>query len=179
MNQIQRPTATPSSRLQMAGRVVRRHLLGSLFLAVSTIAHAQESGTISGRVINPDKGEYIRNAEIQVEGMTLVVNSGADGSYRLHNIPAGRVVLKVTYSGLPPATATLMLPPGGNVTHNFELRSIEHIAPGDSTTKMDPFTVSTSREGQAKAIMAQKASLTDTNVIAADSFASLAEGNVA
>jgi iron complex outermembrane recepter protein len=179
MNQIQRPTATPLSRLQMAGRVVLRHLLGSLFLAVSTIAHAQESGTISGRVINPDKGEYIRNAEIQVEGMALVVNSGADGSYRLHNIPAGRVVLKVTYSGFPPATATLTLPSGGNVTHNFELRSIENFASSDSTTKMDPFTVSTSREGQAKAIMAQKASLTDTNVIAADSFASLAEGNVA
>jgi TonB-dependent receptor len=66
--------------------------------------------------------------------------------------------------------------PGQTTVRDFELRNAET---SGGLVRMEALTVSTGREGQAKAIMEQKAAMTATNVIAADSFGSLAEGNVA
>ena len=56
---------------------------------LTSSAHAQTSGTgtLSGRVFNPATNEYVRNAEIQVEGTNLTTYSRDDGSYVLPACP--------------------------------------------------------------------------------------------
>jgi TonB-dependent receptor len=154
-------------------------LVFTITVSGQNLALAQGMGTIAGRVSIPAQGEYVRSAEIRIEGMQAVANSDANGSYRLYNVPAGRATLTVTYTGYEPVSVSVLVIRGQTLTQNFDLRSAELTALADHTVKMDVFTVSTGREGQAKAIMEQKAAMTATNVIAADSFGSLAEGNVA
>lgn len=135
---------------------------------------------VSGRILVPELGEYVRNAEIRIEGADTVVHSGPDGTYRMPNLPAGNYVIVVRYAGYDPASASVSVQAGGTAVQDFSLsRRQAEDGQGGSVVSMAAFSVSTGREGQAKALMEQKAAMTMTNVIAADSFASLAEGNVA
>ena len=60
-------------------------------------AQSQGSGTILGRVYNPTDGEYVQDAEVRVQGTSLVTVSGDDGSYRLVNVPAGPATVLVSW----------------------------------------------------------------------------------
>ena len=139
----------------------------------------RSTGAIAGRILNPLLGEFVRNAEIRVEGTQVAANSSADGSYRLTGVPSGPATVTVTYTGYRPTSASVLVRPGQTATQDFEILTTEGKAGSAETIKMDAFTVSTGREGQAKAIMEQKTAMTATNVVAADSFGSLTEGNAA
>lgn len=139
-------------------------------------AESTPSGVIAGRIVDSVRGEYIGNAEIRLDGKNLVVTSTADGFYKIYNLSPGAYNVSVSYTGYPSEVAVVTVEPGQTTVRNFELRRAG--VAGDPI-KMEAFTVATGREGQAKAIMEQKAAMTATNVIAADSFGSLVEGNVA
>lgn len=47
------------------------------------------TGSLRGRVLNTATGEYVRNAEIRVEGTTIVTYSEDGGNFRLSGLPAG------------------------------------------------------------------------------------------
>jgi iron complex outermembrane receptor protein len=51
--------------------------------ASSNAAQAVGSGVVRGRVLNTATGEYVRNAEIRVEGTTIVAYSEDGGDFRL------------------------------------------------------------------------------------------------
>jgi len=74
----------------------RLFLLASMLLAFVVPAFAQATGTITGHVFNTVSKEYIRDAEIQVEGTNIAVASGTSGTYTLARVPVGEVTLKVT-----------------------------------------------------------------------------------
>src|SRR5689334_5163093 len=95
------------------------------FAALALVAsiHAQSaSGRITGRIFNPATQEYVRNAEVAVEGTNVVAFSSDDGSYVLSNVPPGNVSVTVTYTGYDRASATVSLGAGQTVTHDFELQ---------------------------------------------------------
>ena len=62
-----------------------------LALGQPLLAQAPATGRTMGRIFNPATQEYVRNAEITVEGTNAVAFSGDDGSYVLSNVPAGDV----------------------------------------------------------------------------------------
>jgi iron complex outermembrane receptor protein len=136
------------------------------------------AGVIEGRILDPKSGEYIRNAEVRVEGTTILAVSQGDGRYRLLNVPAGNVTLRVGYTGFHLATGSVAVAPGKTSVKDFELRDAAPL-PGDTIVALERFTVSSQREGTAKAIMEQRNSLTVKNVIASDTFGVMVEGNVA
>ena len=74
-------------------------LLVLLFAHLSALAQAPATGRVTGRVSNPATREYVRNAEVAVEGTNIVAFSGDDGSYTLPNLPAGEATVTVTYTG--------------------------------------------------------------------------------
>jgi TonB-dependent receptor len=93
-------------------------------------------------------------------------------------VPAGPAALFVAYTGYEPATATVVVAGGQTVTRDFDLQSTTRTKTGEVIT-LDQFTVSSRREGTAKAIMEQRAAMGIKNVIASDTFGDMMEGNIA
>ena len=155
-------------------------------LALSPTLHAQApaTGRVVGRIFNPATQEYVRNAEVSVEGTNTVAFSGDDGSYVLPNVPAGEVVVSVTYTGYDRNDSKVLIQSGQTSTRDFELKGSVYsggarpgAAAGD-VVKLEKFIVSNEREGNAKAIMEQRAALNMKNVVASDNFGDLTGGNI-
>lgn len=155
--------------------------LAMIWLAALGTANAQAAGTgvIQGRVFNPATKEYVRNAEIKVEGTNIVAVSEDDGSYRLSNVPPGSATLSINYTGYRADPATVNVAAGQVATRDFELISTL-VAPmkSDSPIQLQAFTVSTEREGNSKAIMEQKRNMNITTSVASDVFGDVTDGNV-
>lgn len=149
-------------------------------MAPAAEAQTQPTGLITGRVLNPATGEYIRDAEIRIEGTQQQALSEDGGYYRLINAPVGEVTVTATYTGHTTATAHVTVSAGATSTHDFELAPAT--SSGRATTeeviKLGTFVVSTEREGQAKAVAEQKEAMNVKNVVAADNFGDVAEGNI-
>ena len=147
--------------------------------ANSANASSPATGTITGRVFNPNTGAYVRNAQIRIEetGQTTVSEDG--GEFRISPVPAGKATVIVTYTGYRTATGTLTVTPGATVSQDFNIVStLDTSADAGSTIKLDQFVVSSVREGAAKAIMDQRNNMNVTNTVASDSFGDNAEGNI-
>ncbi|MFM9954900.1 MAG: TonB-dependent receptor domain-containing protein [Opitutaceae bacterium] len=157
-------------------------LMCALGIDVSLRAQSPSTGRIIGRIFNPATQEYVRHAEIAVDGTNLTTVSGDDGSYVLSNIPAGNVSVSVTYTGYDRAFSQVVLPAGQTATRDFELKGSTYrtgtSAGGDSVIKLAKFEVSSEREGNAKAIMEQRAALNMKNVVASDNFGDVTGGNI-
>jgi iron complex outermembrane receptor protein len=150
---------------------------------VAATAFAQAAtGKVSGRIFNPVTQQYVRNAEVRVAGTDAVAYSGDDGSYTLTDLPAGEVSLTVTYTGYDVATAKVALPAAGSAIQNFDLKGATYQpAAGKKDAEvvtLNSFVVSSEREGNAKAIMDQRAALNMKNVVATDNFGEVTSGNI-
>lgn len=136
-------------------------------------------GAITGRVFNPATGEYLRNAEVRIAETGQSTTSEGEGAFRLAPVAPGRVTLEVSYTGFRKATAVVDVAAGATAVKNFDLVStLENTTGADGTVKLQAFTVSTDREGSAKAIMDQRRNMNITNTVASDTFGDNAEGNI-
>ncbi len=148
------------------------YLLVSLVLFAS--ARAQTTGgTIEGRVLNLGTGEYLENARITIEGTGLATLTDSLGHYRFAAAATGTSKLRVFFTGLAADTATVVVKAGQITTQDFNLSRLD-------TVKLDKFVVATSREidGVAIAINEKRFAADIRNVIAADEFGPMADGNV-
>jgi iron complex outermembrane receptor protein len=136
-----------------------------------------DRGMIQGRVFNPSTGEYIRNAEIRVDGTALVAVSEDGGFFRLTNVPPGTVALTATYAGHDSIRTTVHLSAGAITMRDFEMAP-SRVGAGETTVKLEAFVVATERAGQAKAIAEQKNAMNIKTVVASDNFGDVFEGNV-
>ncbi len=153
-------------------------------------ARAQPAaGAIAGRVSNAATQGYVRNAEVRVEGTNLVAYTEDAGAYRIAGVPAGDVTLTVSYTGTETATARVTVAAGATATRDFELQSTVFnrgagaagaaIVPGkDDVLQLGAFVVASEREGNAKAIMDQRAALNAKSVVATDNYGDLTMGDV-
>ncbi|MBI5770739.1 MAG: TonB-dependent receptor [Verrucomicrobia bacterium] len=165
--------------LRLPLRWVALVLLG-FSLCSPMIAAAADTGTITGRVLNPATGEYVRNAEVTARNGALIAITDENGAYTLTDVPPGEVTVEVAYTGARKSTAVLTLAAGQTVSRDFELTSSLAGAPtAAEVVKLGAFVVASEREGNAKAIMEQKNSMNITNSVASDVFGDVAEGNAA
>jgi iron complex outermembrane recepter protein len=148
-----------------------------VFIAVPRL-HAQSTGTIEGRVFNPATGQYVRDAEVRLQGTERIVNTGSDGSFRFEGVAPGQATVTVNYTGYVTATEPLNVSAGQIATREINLTSAAAGARAGETVKLDVFTVSSEREGNAKAIMAQRRNMNITTSVASDIFGDVSEGNV-
>ncbi len=157
--------------------------LAALLLPLAPL-HAQ-SGTASleGRITNPATGTVVERARITIDGAELETFSDVDGYYRLTGVPAGTATVRATFTGFPPATATVNFTAGQAAQRDFELSPFgaprRATAPGE-VVQLDQFVVSTSREmsGAALAINEQRFAANTKTVVATDEFGDVAEGNI-
>jgi iron complex outermembrane receptor protein len=139
-----------------------------------------EPGRIEGRVLNADTRTYLNNARVVVEGTRLETVTNSDGEFRLANVPAGEVRLKVLYSGMEPQSATITVTPGGVGRKDFELALSEGRALREKdVVALESFVVeSTAMNAAAAAINEQKMSPNIKNVIVLDEIGDLGDGNI-
>ena len=79
-------------------------------------------GTVSGKVTDVKTGEPLAAAGVRLEGTELGGTTGEDGTYHVARVPAGTYKLTVRRIGYAPATKTVTVPDGGDVTADFGLR---------------------------------------------------------
>ncbi|MDR2674245.1 MAG: TonB-dependent receptor [Opitutaceae bacterium] len=177
---------TPPSHYARAALTLATRLL--TIVAALSVARAQTpapaaTGNIAGRVYDASSDQFVRNAEISVEGTAVASVSEDGGHYRLDNLPAGRTALILRYSGRQTRSFTVEVPPGGTVEFEMELGADDttgrQAKKDEDIVLLERFVVSGEREGNAKAYMEQKRSMSMKNVVSSDLFGDIADGNVA
>jgi iron complex outermembrane recepter protein len=134
-------------------------------------AQAQPSATgiVSGRVENALTGAYLQGAEVTVGNIAPVLTS-RDGTFTVRGVPAGSTTVRVYYTGLDVFTSTVSVVPGQPAEVNVTLSS--------NVQRLEAFTVSADREGEAASITRQRFAPNVMNVVSTDAFGSVADGNI-
>jgi len=154
-------------------------LLAFALAAANSSFAADLGGTITGRVQNVATGHYLNHARVAVHGTQIVTFTDDTGAYLVSEVPPGTAVLDVFYTGLDPQSAPVEVAAGRTAAKDFELTSRSRYG-GQAVVQLDAFLVSATREtdGAAIAINEQRFAPNIVNVVAADEFGSVAEGNV-
>ena len=147
-----------------------RRVLFLLLGLAAAVRPAAAQATLTGTVTNAATGAVLEGARVQLKGSTLETITDNLGAYRLEGLPAGDVVVLVTYTGLSPAESAATLGASGTVRRDVGLTA--------EIYRMSHFVVGSEREGNAKAITLQRLSDGVKNVVSADAFGALA-GNPA
>lgn len=155
---------TVSARLKMICALL-------FFIVPAAIAQtrAAASGTISGRVFDAVTGSYLEGAQVSV-GRGSPVLTDRDGSFALRNLAAGATEVRVYYTGMNLATHSVDVRPGETAQITVPLYS--------TAQKLEAFTVTAEREGNAASITRQRNAATVMNVVSTDAFGSIADGNI-
>ena len=133
------------------------------------------TGSVRGRVFNTATGEYVRNAEVRVEGTTIGTLSDDDGDFRLTGVPTGEMTVVVRYAGLQETRAVANVVAGEVAMLDVQLQAFSDTA---SVADDNELVVTAIRSGQASAIMERRAAPNAKNVVAADNFGALTMGDV-
>ena len=140
---------------------------------------ASGSGFISGRVSDPATGVYLRNAIVHITTAagTRTVTSGDRGEFQLADVPAGSVEITVNYTGFGEERKVVELHDGERERVDFDLFSTgKENATKDAQT-LNTVEVVSAREGDARAIMEQRASMNITNTLSTESYGEIIDGN--
>ena len=156
-------------------------LLGWWLAVAALPAQTPATGTIQGRVFNPSSKEYVGNAEVRLEGTNQVTYTENDGAFQFNGVPAGPAVIAVAFTGYLTVRDAFTVSAGRPAVREINLTStVASSAPTlkDGTVQMEAFTVSSEREGNSKAIMAQRRSMNISTSVSSDIFGDVADGNV-
>lgn len=140
---------------------------------------AQNVGVVSGSVFNPASGNYMGNAIVRITSSagTRTVTTGERGDFRLGDVAAGKVEILVSFTGFNNERQTIELAPGETRRVEFALRSSLARDAATDATNLDAVQVVGAREGDARAIMEQRASMQVINSLSAESFGEIGDGN--
>lgn len=146
----------------------------------ATPAATQATGVIVGRIQNAATGQYLNSARITVRGTNLVTFSDDSGAFRLPQVPSGPVTLDIFYTGLEPQQILVDVGAGATVERNIELSRGARYRNDTEVVKLESLVVSSSREmeGAAIAINEQRFAPNVVNVVSADEFGVVPDGNI-
>ncbi|MDE8654044.1 TonB-dependent receptor [Novosphingobium album (ex Liu et al. 2023)] len=148
-------------------------LAGAPALAQSA-AQPQGEGRITGTVVNAS-GNFLRGAEVRVEGSDIVGVTDSDGRFILQRVPAGTQQLSITYFGYETGRQSVDVGGGATVDITLALKPTATDGSGE-------IVVSGSRpiaESEEAAIQLKRASTSLVDVIAADSVGRFPDQNIA
>lgn len=166
------------------GRPCRRAFLLVLSLlgflsACCSLSAQTPTGTIEGRVQDPVSGDYLFNARVVAVDSEREVLTDSAGYFRLADMPAGDVQLRITYQNFDDLTDTVQVAAGEVTQRSYSLTNQRRYGDGN-TIVLNNFIVAATREEEAAgiAIAEQRYSANVKNVLAADAFGDVSENNV-
>jgi TonB-dependent receptor len=170
------PAAPCAARALRLFRRTRAFIGFAVFALYSVVGAAQTAneGAITGRVLNPATGDYLRHAVIRIEETGQSTTSEDGGYFRLSPVSPGTRTLVVTYTGFETLRTPIEVVAGQSAIRNIELVSVVAGAP----LRLGSFVVTSEREGNARAIMEQRNSMNITNSVASEVFGDVSEGNI-
>ncbi|MFM7752296.1 MAG: carboxypeptidase regulatory-like domain-containing protein, partial [Opitutaceae bacterium] len=135
---------------------------------------------MQGRVFNPASREYVGNAEVRLGGTDRVVFTESDGTFTFPGVAAGPVSITVNFSGYTPASESFTVAAGQVAVREINLTSAAASAPTtkDGKVQLQAFSVSSEREGNAKAVQAQRRNMDITTSVSSDVFGDITDGNM-
>ena len=164
--------APSSSLLRHAFRAFGIVALAAGLLQPLLRAQRSATGSIEGQVVNQATNAPLEGAiVVSASDPRIRALTASDGTFRLTNVPAGAHTLVVDYTGLDTARVPVVAASNERNTVRIEL--------GSKVYRLDKYTVSAVREGQAKAINQQRMAENVRNVVATDAFGNVADTNVA
>jgi len=181
------PNSYPMTQLPPCGSGRLRRIRNAAGLLVSCLAlfagptelEAQEAtGTVTGRVFNAVSGRSMSSARVFV-GDQRTVATDDFGGYRVSGVPAGPVRVVVQFTGFSEESYEVIVPAGGVVEADFALRGMASQSAGAEVIDLEEYVV-VSREvdAMAMALQEQRYSANIKNVVDADAFGDVTEGNV-
>ena len=151
-------------------------------MIVVCLARAQTAGVgeVRGRVFSSSSASYLNNARVYVKGTSIETFSDSSGEYVLARVPAGAVEVVAGFTGLTPREAQVIVESGKTVRHDFDLAARTTPFRPSDVTALDPFSVEERRlSAQGLALNEQRFAPNIKNVVAADEFGDIGEGNIA
>lgn len=147
--------------------------LGAVLLLPS-LAQAQGTGRLVGRVIDADAGVPIGGARVELVGTTLRAATAVDGRYRFAAVPAGTHTMRVTMIGYTPKSVTGVTVVDGGVS---EL----DVTLGSTVVELGEITVTASAErgSVTAALDEQRNSVAIVNAISAEQISRSPDGDAA
>ena len=101
------------------------HILAICLVALSLggapDARAADEGAITGRVLNPSTGDYLRNASVRLQETGLSATTEDGGVYRFSPISPGAYTVEVSYTGFHSAIATVQVFPADSHHEKMDL----------------------------------------------------------
>ena len=120
--QIERQNGRAWARSGVGARLCGS-FLALLLVAFAGSAHAQETGTLRGQVVNAVTAEPLAGAQVFLTGDAgLGVLTNPAGQFLLVNVPTGPQTVKVSMIGYGSAEQQVNVQPGETVTADFTLR---------------------------------------------------------
>src|SRR5687768_9215528 len=118
--------------------------VASCWVTLAVVSRAQTAavGAIQGRVFNPASKEYVRNAEVRLEGTGQVTYTEGDGTFSFRGVAPGEATISVTYSGYTTAKETFTVSAGQTAVREITLTSsAAEGARKDGVVQLQAFTV--------------------------------------
>lgn len=137
------------------------------------------SGQLGGRVLDPLTGDYLINAVVRVtdaSGAHRTISTTEGGLFRLSGLAEGRAQVSVQYTGYASQTGEVTI--GSAETARIDFNLVRSSA-GDSVAVEDVVVTASARDGDARAIMAQRQSMNITEVLSSESYGDIGDTNPA
>lgn len=142
-----------------------------LLMLGADVLHAQNTGSITGRIFNAESGRTLVGATVIIEGTSYGAASSQSGTYRLRQIPPGNYTLLVRYIGFTEQREEISLSAGENLELDFRL--------DPAFLEGDDVVVTAKAEGQVRALNIQRSSEMIRNVVSAEQLEQFADPNLA
>ncbi len=143
-------------------------VLVGIVMAPST-SRAQQTGHINGRISDADTKEYLPTANVMLKGTGLGASTDRAGQYRIQNVPVGQYEMIVRYIGYEEQTVNVTVTAGSTIAKDVALKT--------GVVQLSGIEINGLREGQNKALNAQKSSEKIMNVVAAEQILSFPDVN--
>lgn len=161
-----------------AGQTQALAMMGGAQAPGAASQEEADAGSLSGQIQNSITGEYLRNAIVEVTdatGKRRTTTSGEAGSFDIRGLATGEATVRIIFTGYATLEQSAEIKPGSVTQLTFDMQPTGPQSAGGE----DVVVVGSVREGDARAIMNQRQSMDIKNVLSAESYGDIDDGNPA